>query len=405
MRQTRYHLSWLAAVLLGIAGGAQATVYRPASATSVIDTLPAGSATYETRLISHPVSAHGSPAKAPPFEQVEPQIQALLSRSYSQGDPRALGQAQSLLEPYASDNSPSVRILRANILQASHDFDGARRELQAILKQIPDQADSILMLSSIDLVQGHFDAARDGCDHIRDMGLMVLRFACIAQVDAMTGKLASSRDMLAKIAQINNGLTTSQERWLELILADMALRLDDPVLAKTVFEQLDGVSAPSLTARADWLLAHQAWAQTQQLLASHTDNDALLLRLVMAELRLKDPQAQAHYQLLAERMKVWQERGETAHQREQAMFALMQNPPDKALQLARLNWQKQRETADVVVYANAALHAQSQADLQVLEAWIKQTGFEYPRLNVVVQHALSPDSAANLKLPVTGAQP
>lgn len=390
--------TWLlGAVLTVCATSLSAMPYRPDSASAVIDTLPAGSATYETRLVTHPQGMNAAGGKAMPFAQVEPQIQALLSRAYSQGDPRALGQAESLLEPYATDTTPSVRLLRANILQAGHDFDGARRELRAILKQIPDQPDSILMLSSIDLVQGQFDAARTGCGNIRDMGLMVLRFACIAQVDAMTGKLASSRDMLAKIAQINNGLTASQQRWLDLILADMALRLDDPVLAKSVFEQLDASSAPSLTARADWLLAHQAWALTQQLLAGHTDNDALLLRLVMAELRLNDPQAQAHYQLLAERMNVWQERGETAHQREQAMFALMQNPPQKALQLARLNWQKQRETADVVVYANAALRAQSQPDLAVLQAWIKQTGFEYPRLNAVVGQAVAPTHAANVK--------
>jgi hypothetical protein len=393
----------LGALLLCAATASQATPYRPTSSSTVIDTLPTGSSTYETRLITHPSGAN--PASPVPFALVEPQIGALLARAYSQGDPRAMGQAASLLEPYSKDNSPNVRLLRANILQASHDFDGARRELQAILRQVPNQPDSVLMLSSIDLVQGHFDAAAQGCGQIRDMGLLVLRFACLAQVDAMTGKLQSSRDTLQKLAGVNNGLTPEQQRWLNLILADMALRLDDPILAKSVFEQLDGSSAPSLTARADWLLAHHAWAQTQQLLAGHTDNDALLLRLVMAELRLNDPHARDHFQLLAERMAVWQARGETAHQREQATFALMQNPPSKALELARLNWQKQRETADVVIYANAALRAQSQADLQVLQTWIKQTGFEYPRLNSVVLQALNSSNTASTQASVTGVKP
>ncbi|AXI01569.1 tetratricopeptide repeat protein [Aquirhabdus parva] len=358
-----------------------AEVYRPAQDSEVIDTLPAGSPTFQsrTRLIS---------SVQQPFTRVEPEIRTLLAQSYAQGDPRALGQAESLIEPYNKETSPSVRILRANILQASHRFDDAKAELQAILKSIPNQPDALLMLSSIDLVQGHFDEARGSCDHLRDMGLLVLRFACFAQIDAMTGKLQESRDTLLKLKQMNNGLTTEQQRWINLMLADIALRLNDAVLAKSVFEQLDIETAPSLMARADWLIAHHEWEKTQRLLASHTENDSLLLRLVMSEVRLKDPQASAHFKLLSERIRVWNERGETAHQREEAMYALMLRPPEKSLALARTNWQKQRETADVGVYANAALYAHSRADLQVIQDWIKKTGFEYPRLTQVVAQAL-----------------
>ena len=358
-----------------------AAPYRPILDSEIIDTLPVGSPTFQSR-------SHLIQSTKQPFSNVEPQIRTLLAQSYAQGDPRALGQAESLLEPYNKDISPSVRILRANILQASHRFDDAKAELQAILKSIPNQPDALLMLSSIDLVQGHFDEARGSCDHLRDMGLLVLRFACFAQIDAMTGKLQESRDTLLKLQQMNNGLTAEQQRWINLILADIALRLNDAVLAKSVFEQLDIESAPSLMARADWLMAHHEWEKTQRLLASHTDNDSLLLRLVMSELRLKDPQASTHFKLLSERIRVWNERGETAHQREEAMYALMLLPPEKSLALARTNWQKQRETADVGVYANAALYAHSRADLQVIQDWIKKTGFEYPRLAQVVAQAL-----------------
>ncbi|MBC7752322.1 MAG: hypothetical protein H7Z73_11530 [Candidatus Saccharibacteria bacterium] len=367
--------------ILGIFTFSDAAPYRPISDTDVIDTLPVGSPTFQTRqLLNKSVKQ--------PFSVIEPQISALMSRAYSQGDPRSIGQAEALLEPYRRDNSPQVMMLRANIAQANHRFDDARQELQAILKKIPNQPDSLLMLSSIDLVQGRFDEARKGCDGIRDMSLMILRFACLAQVDNMTGKLVSSRDTLTQLSQTNNGLNAEQQRWLNLIRADIALRLNDPVLAKSVFEQIDIDTAPSLTARADWLLAHRAWAQTRQLLLNHKDNDALLLRLVMSELQLKHPDAQADFKLLSERINVWNERGETAHQREQAMYALMVNPPRKALDLARSNWQKQRETADVVVYTNAAIRARSLPDLKLIDAWIKQTGFEYPHLTQVLAQSI-----------------
>lgn len=367
--------------ILGLLTLTHAAPYRPMDDAEIIDTLPVGSPTFQTRVVLKNLVKQ-------PFSVVEPQITTLLARSYSQGDPRALGQAESLLEPYAKDNTPEIMLFRANILQASHHFDEAKLELQAILKKIPDQPDSVLMLSSINLVQGHFDDARKDCDGIRDMGMMILRFVCLGQVEDMTGKLVSSRDTLAKLTQINNGLTPEQQRWLNLILADIALRLNDPILAKSVFEQLDMNTAPSLTARADWLIDHQNWAEAQHLLASHTDNDSLLLRLVISEIHLKSPNAQAHFQLLGERINVWQQRGETAHQREEAMYAMLLNPPEKALDLAKSNWQKQRETADVVIYTNAAIRAHSVADMKIIQDWIKQTGFEYPRLTQVLAQSI-----------------
>jgi tetratricopeptide (TPR) repeat protein len=360
---------------------AYAAPYRPTNDAEVIDTLPAGSATYQSRM---QISSKGKL----PFSVVAPQITALLTRSYSQGDPRAIGQADSLLEPYKNLNTPEVMMDRATILQANHHFDEAKAVLQSILKKIPNQPDSVLMLSSINLVQGRFDEARKECDGIRDMGLMVIRFACIGQVDAMTGKIYSTKDTLFQLSQINDGLDAGQLRWLDLMLADIALRLNDPVLAKAVFERLDMTTAPSLTARADWLLDHRYWAETKNLLESHKDNDALLVRLVMSEVQLKSSNAQADFKLLGERIKVWNERGETAHQREQAMYAMMLNPPEIALDLARSNWQKQRETADVTIYTNAAIRARSVSDMKIIQDWIKQTGFEYPRLTQVLAQSI-----------------
>ncbi len=387
MRQTKRRIrrdvlkSAIFSIALGALSIAHATPYRPATDTEVIDTLPAGSPTYQSCQI---IQSSGKL----PFSVVAPQISALLARSYSQGDPRALGQAESLLEPYLKDNTPQIMMYRATILQANHHFDESRAVLQDILKKVPNQPDSVLMLSSINLVQGHFDDARKECNNIRDMGLMILRFACLGQVDDMTGKIANSRDVLSQLTQINNGLDAGQLRWMNLILTDIALRLNDYVLAKKVFEQLDMTTAPSLTARADWLLDHRNWAETQHLLESHKDNDALLLRLVISEVQLKSPNSQADFQLLGERIKVWQQRGETAHQREEAMYAMMLNPPEIALQLAKSNWQKQRETADVVIYTNAAIRAHSVADMKIIQDWIKQTGFEYPRLKQVLAQSI-----------------
>ena len=359
--------------LLAMITGVYAMPYRPASPAQIVDTLPVGSLTFQQR---NPALADRKRS----LDESITQANALIARAYSAGDPRDLGQAEALLAPYAKVQTPALRLIRANIYQASHRFEQARQELQQILKQLPNQPDSLFMLASINLVQGQFTAARHQCDQLQDVSLLVLKMICITQIDSMTGNLRASTGSIDQLMQVNAGLTPEQQRWLYLIAADIALRADDAALATRVFHQMDKQTAPALTARADWLLAHQQWDKTRQLLSQSTDNDSLLLRLVISEQQLKDPKAVTHANMLAQRIAIWQQRGEVAHQREQAQFAYVMGQFKQALKLARLNWQKQRETADVVIYANAALRAHSQPDIKAIQYWMAQTGFEYPAL-------------------------
>lgn len=354
--------------LLVMAADVHAMPYRPSNPAQIVETLPAGSMSFQQR--------------TPPQSMAEALSRAnlLIAKAYSSGDPRAVGQAEALLAPYASVQTPEINLIRANIDQSTHRFDQARQALQQILKKMPNQPDSLFMLASINLVQGQFTAARRQCDQLQDASLLVLKMICVAQVDSMTGNLRGSADTINQLMQVNAGLTPEQQRWLDLIAADIALRRDDAAMATQVFRQMDQQSAPALTARADWLLAHQQWEKVRQMLSSHTDNDSLLLRLVISEQQLKDPKARAHGNMLAQRIAIWQQRGEVAHQREQAQFAYIMGDFKQALRLARLNWQRQRETADVVIYTHAALRTSSAPDIKTIKYWMSQTGFEYPLL-------------------------
>ena len=74
----------------------------------------------------------------------------------------------------------------------------------------------------------------------------------------------------------------------------------------------------------------------------------------------------------------WRQRDDQAHYREQASYALLVESAAKSLSLAQKNWLHQRETADFVVYASAALRSKSKTDINLLLDWAKTTGFEYP---------------------------
>lgn len=363
----------MALYVLSITASTQALPYRPQQAQDIVDVLPAGSQRFDPRQ----ATSRSTPLSR---DEVIRKSTALIAQAYQSGDPRDIGQAEALMAPYAKDNSADFRLLRANIFQATHRFEQAKQQLNLILKQSPNQPDSLFMLSSINMVQGNFAEARRYCGQLQDMSLLMLKMICVAQVDGMTGKLKQSAQTIRQLLNLRQSLTADQQQWLALITADMALRLDDAALAQLNFEQMDKDSAPALATRADWLLAHQQWEKTRTLLAKQTDNDSLLLRLLISERQLKSPQAVAHGKLLGQRISLWKQRGETAHQREQAQYAYVMGDFNKALQLARLNWQKQRETADIVIYSQAAKRTNSAADLKIIRDWIQKNRFEYPLL-------------------------
>lgn len=237
-----------------------------------------------------------------------------------------------------------------------------------------------MTLSSLLLVQGEFDEAISYCDGLNDASLRVYQLACVAQINSMTGKLTEAKQTLSGLASLAPGLDAATARWIYLMQADAALRSQDAPLAEEVFAVMDSQTVPTLMARADWLLAQGEYDKVQQLLQEHTDKDALLLKLISAQVALDNPKAQQNLALMKERIAVWRIRQENAHKREQANYALLSNQINLALKLAQENWQQQRETADIAIYTTAAIKAKSQADIKIIEQFIEDTGFEYPAL-------------------------
>jgi hypothetical protein len=109
------------------------------------------------------------------------------------------------------------------------------------------------------------------------------------------------------------------------------------------------------------------------LLRGETKNDVLLLRLALAEQRV--PQARAafaeHRSELADRFDAARRRGDSLHLREEARFRLAIGTDTRtALQLARDNWNVQREPADLRILVEAARATGDQATLKTASDWI-----------------------------------
>ena len=348
-----------------------ATPFVPTDDQQILETLPTDSPT--PLYLNSDSFASGAIAISPE------QTSQLLERAYLEGDPRALGQARAQLDQ-STDQSIEIQMLRARALQSDHKFSQAKALLEQILAKEPANPDALLTLSSLQVVQGQFDAAMSHCEKLSDASLRVYQLACVAQIQSMTGQLTEAKQTLSGLASLASGLDPSTARWIYLMQADAALRSKDVALNTQLFSVMDTETVPALMARADWLLKNGQYQQVRELLKDHTDKDALLLRLITAQIKLKDPAATNNLALMKERIGVWEVRKEKAHIRDQATYALLSNQVDSALELARENWEKQRETADILIYATAAIKANSQKDIKIIQQYMTDTKFEYPAL-------------------------
>lgn len=378
---TRWHFIKLITsfflVSLAMSAAADAAPYIPQNPSAVIETLPSDMPA--ARFASAADIGLSNPSKGESVGNRTEQISTLLNRAYLEGDPRALGQARAILDQ-TEEKDTGLLMLEARALQSDHQFEAAKTVLEQILKLEPSNPDALLILSSLLLVEGDFEQALELCTGLNQIDLMLYRLGCQAGVNSMTGSLESTKESLAALAQAAPTLDAGTARWIYLMQADAALRSQDTELAKQVFTVMDAQTVPALMARADWLLKHGEYARTIKLLKGRENQDALLLRLATAQLASCSPEAKTSLQLLGERIAVWEQRGENAHLREQATYELLRGHDAKALEVARDNWDQQRETADLLVYATAVLRTNSEQDLKTINQFIDQTGFEYPAL-------------------------
>lgn len=350
--------------------------WQPTDPNQVVLSLPRYAQTYRV-----------TPPPTTPFEQVAPQISQALQDAYVYGDPRLIGQAQALLMPYQQSTQTDILLLRAQAAQADHAFDHAKQLFQQVLAQAPQQTQAQLSLAALAVVQGQFASARQHCRDMQDLSVLVLKMICEAQIDAVAGQSSKAKQTLLTLSSLRHTLSNDQALWLDLIQADLAIRTQDTALAQRVFAHAT-TSVPLLILHADWLLHRGQFAEALKLLTDAPAQDGVLIRLARAQLLLAHPDATQTLARLAKHQQQLLLRQDVGHAREIAHMALLLRQPQQALQWAKINWQHQRETIDVVIYTTAALRTSSITDLHILQAWLHQTGFVYPLIQQRIDQAL-----------------
>ena len=316
-----------------------------------------------------------------------------LSVGVAEADPRFVGYAQGMLSPWWREPEPPVplRVLRARILQAQHDFAAARRDLEAVLTIDPNHVDAHLVLAGISETTGDLATARTACDDLARIRPTLAATACAASVDSVSGHAAQAYDTLEIATARAPSRDPTLQCWALTILAEIAERRGDPAADGHFKDALAASPADvyTLTAYADYLLEQKRPGEVTALLAGKNRIDALLLRLALAARDSGDPRAAAAYgEELAARYAAARARGEQLHLRDESRFELeLRHQPGRALELAKQNWEVQRTPIDARTYLAAALATKDAAAIKLVADWVAGTGLEDRRLHEMIAKA------------------
>jgi Tfp pilus assembly protein PilF len=310
-----------------------------------------------------------------------------LSRERS--DPRFLGYAQAALAPWWDLPSPPVEVLvlRATIKQSMHDFDAALKDLDLALTLAPNDPQIWITRAVVLTVRGRYDEAKQSCQPLRRLAPELVFTVCETSIDAVTGNAQPAYDRLS--ASIDNAarsqrLSDDEREWAISNLGEIASRLGHDADAEKNFKAaltIDPEDPYAIAALSDLMIDLKRPNEAIALVSQKTDNDGLLLRLAIAEKNAHAPGADAHADLLAQRIDASRLRGDVVHRREQARFELeIKGDPQSALDLAKANWDVQREAWDARIFLESALAAKDAAAAHDVIAFVRDHKWEDPRI-------------------------
>ena len=364
----------LVAALAILAAGVAASPFVPAGDDVVLETLPEKGDPALAQLKQMRAVLAASPSDLDVALDV---ARRALDAARSLGDPRFAGQAQAALAPWwnGDDVPPAALLLRATLKQSRHDFAGSLNDLDRLLDVHPTMAQARLTRATVRSVVGRYADARRDCAALAGVATPLVIAGCDAVPASLSGQADSAYRRL-EAALADERASAGIREWALTLAAEIAARRGDLQAAERHFRAalaLDSRDPYLKGAFADFLLDRERAAEVVALLRDDTKNDALLLRLALAEQRLPGQRAAlaAHRADLVQRFAAARRRGDTMHRREEARFRLaLESDARAALALARDNWAVQREPPDLRILVEAARATGDVDTLKIAADWV-----------------------------------
>lgn len=393
---TRIALALVAVAGISIAHPSFAEPRLPGSDSEVLERLPTRPTDPTARELTAlrtavQRAAQSTPADAAPATELG---QRYFDLAMARGDPRYVGYAEAVIRPFDHAPTAPLWVLRGQLLQYRHHFGEALHAFGAALALEPQLAAAHAWRGAIYLVQANYPLAQAECTALRALQRSSLYGACVGLVHAYSGQLAQAQ------VELHKALAATQDSgnrlWLLTRLGEVAAWRGQTAQAEAAYRAALALGVDDgylLAAWADFLLDQGRPAEVLQWLGAWESSDTLLLRLALAEVRLKSPAAAAHIQALSDRFAAALLRGDTTHRAEEARFELqLRRNPQRAVELAAANYRVQREPRDARVLLEASIAAQNANAGQAARDWLARSGFEDRRLRQlgVASAALAP---------------
>jgi Tfp pilus assembly protein PilF len=377
-----------AAALIGLGiAAASAAPYLPKSDGEVVERLPLRASDEPARqLAALRTQWRRDPTDVAAAVRL---ADAYIDQAAAEGDPRYIGYAQAALQHWWRANDPpaAVRVKRAIVLQYDHRFDDALADLNAAVQADPEDAQAWAWMTAIHLVRTDIERASQACERLAELTPDLVGAACQAQLAALSGRATQAATVLRAALLDDPQADPALRLWALTRLAETEERRGDAAAAERAYRDALALRMPDvylLAAYADFLLDNGRANEVLPLLKDHARADVLLLRLAIAARLANDPRRDAWARELAARFEAARARGDTTHRKEESRFALaVQGDAPRALELARANYQQQREVADARILLEAALAARQPAAAQPVLDWMKRSGVESPVLHAL----------------------
>ena len=309
----------------------------------------------------------------------------------SQSDPRYMGYAQAILEPWwQQSNSPPVNafLLRAIIRQYEHDFDGATADLKEVLTVQPRNEQAWLIKATIETIQGDYREALKSCNNLLRKSSMIRAIACQSVPASLSGKAEVSYRLLKRMVAVLPSASARETTWMLTSLGEIAWRMGLFDAADRHFQTALSTGVRDiylLRVYGDFLLQQNRPSEVISLLSSETRIDSLLLRLTLAEKVLGSESLDKHITLLQARFDANRQRRSAMHKGDEARFTLdLLGDSERALALAKQNWQLQRESADTYILLRAALSSNNDLTVKMTIEWLAGKGTKDILIDIIV---------------------
>lgn len=367
-QETRVLMLCLVILGMGIAPvfSAPAVPFTPVDDSEIIEHLGRSPLTpAENQLRLGFLAASVGPADASSALQV---AGGLIREARTAGDPRFLGQAEAVLQPWwdATNSSAEMLVLKATIQQGRHEFGPALVTLASALRRDPRSMSAWLTKATVHTVRGEFAEARRACLFLSRLSDPTTALVATASVTGINGSpLAALNAIETQLAQVDRKYSRETLVWAETVAAELAERAGKDAAATWHFDQalrLAPTDPYVLSTWADFQVSRGKARPVIERLRGNTRSDAVLLRHAEAlslesSAALQDERAGAISEL-GDRIEAMRRRGSRVHLREEARYELhLRKNAAKALSLAVANWEVQREPVDWRLWIESAREA------------------------------------------------